>query len=60
MTLFELHPSLWRGLGPQLDRAVWPLSRETIADLRARDCDWFHQTHSSGSVTMVIDKASGE
>jgi diaminopimelate decarboxylase len=38
--------------------------RETIADQLSRDCDWFHQTHSRGSVTMVIDKvidkASGE
>jgi Pyridoxal-dependent decarboxylase, C-terminal sheet domain len=38
--------------------------RETIADLLARDCDWSHQPHSAGSVTMVInkviEKAGGE
>ncbi len=33
--------------------------RETIADLLARDCDWSHPSHRSGSVTMVIDKARG-
>lgn len=33
--------------------------RETIADLLARDCDWSHPPHRSGSVTMGIDKAGG-
>lgn len=37
--------------------------RETVADLLARDCDWFHRPHLAGSVTMdvdtVIERAGG-
>ncbi|MCV7410730.1 diaminopimelate decarboxylase [Mycobacterium florentinum] len=34
--------------------------RETVADLLARDCDWSHQKHRPGSVTMVVNEARGK
>lgn len=34
--------------------------RETVADLLARDCDWSHQTHRAGSVTMVSNDERGD
>src|SRR5271167_3106404 len=58
MSLYELRPSLWRGLNPNLDRAIWPLSasidelgRLRIAGVAATDvADEF------GTPTYVLDE----
>src|ERR1700752_4986354 len=59
MTLFELLPSLRRGLNPHLDRAIWPLSayvdelgRLCVGGVASTDI-----AAEFGTPTYVVDEA---